>query len=106
MFRKLGFPICGMIFLLLTLSACGTAGKSTEAIKITPTSTNFGAPVEKADEIDRAYQVQQLSGPVTHNNTKLEYSQYLSRSITYYGWGKYSPSHDHESKCLCRFNDG
>ncbi|OCT11231.1 hypothetical protein A8709_06005 [Paenibacillus pectinilyticus] len=79
MFRKLGFPICGMIFLLLTLSACGTSGKEYRGTD--SHSKNFGAPVEKADEKDRAYQVQQLSGPVTHNNTKLEYSQYLSDEL-------------------------
>ncbi|CAN7265569.1 YhcN/YlaJ family sporulation lipoprotein [Paenibacillus sp. LjRoot56] len=81
MFRKLGFPICGIIFLLLTLSACGSSGKQYRGDRDDSTSSNFGANVEKGDAMDRAYQVQQLSGPVTHNNTKLEYSQNLSDQL-------------------------
>ncbi|NQX64164.1 hypothetical protein [Paenibacillus qinlingensis] len=81
MFRKLGFPICGIIFLLLTLSACGSSGKQYRGDRDDSTSSNYGVHVEKADQNERAYQVQQLSGPVTHNNTKLEYSQYLSDQL-------------------------
>ncbi|WNR43984.1 hypothetical protein [Paenibacillus roseipurpureus] len=84
MFRKLGFPICGMIFLLLILSACGyggNGGKEYRGDKHNTTTMNFRDPVEKGQEKDRAYQVQQLSGPVTHNNTKIEYSQYLSDQV-------------------------
>lgn len=81
MFRKLGFPIYGMIFLLLTLSACGTNGKEYRGDRDNSTSSNFGAHVEKAEQHERSYQVQQLSGPVTHNNTTLEYSQYLSDQL-------------------------
>ncbi|WP_261302766.1 hypothetical protein [Paenibacillus andongensis] len=78
MLRKLGFPICGMIFLLLTLSGCAEKGREYGK---SPDHTNFGAPVEKTEETERAYQTQQLYGPVTHNNAKLEYSQFLSNQL-------------------------
>lgn len=78
MFRKLGFPICGMIFLLLTISGCTEKGREYGK---SPDHTNFGAPVEKTEETERAYQTQQLYGPVTHNNNKLEYSQFLSNQL-------------------------
>ncbi|NOU76966.1 hypothetical protein GC098_37345 [Paenibacillus sp. LMG 31458] len=78
MFRKLGFPICGMIFLLLTISGCAEEGREYGK---SPDHTNFGAPVEKTEEAERAYQTQQLHGPVTHNNNKLEYSQFLSNQL-------------------------
>lgn len=78
MLRKLGFPICGMIFLLLTLSGCAEKGREYGK---SPDHTNFGAPVEKTEETERAYQTQQLYGPVTHNNSKLEYSQFLSNQL-------------------------
>jgi len=78
MLRKLGFPICGMIFLLLILSGCAEEGREYGK---SPDHTNFGAPVEKAEETERAYQTQQLYGPVTHNNSKLEYSQFLSNQL-------------------------
>ncbi|MDQ0917755.1 YhcN/YlaJ family sporulation lipoprotein [Paenibacillus sp. V4I5] len=78
MLRKLGFPICGMIFLLLTISGCAEKGREYGK---SPDHTNFGAPVEKTEETERSYQTQQLYGPVTHNNTKLEYSQFLSNQL-------------------------
>ncbi|UKS25203.1 hypothetical protein LOZ80_26915 [Paenibacillus sp. HWE-109] len=78
MLRKLGFPICGMIFLMLAFSGCAEKGREYGK---SPDHTNFGAPVEKSDENERAYQTQQLSGPVTHNNTKLDYSQFLSNQL-------------------------
>ncbi|OPH50678.1 hypothetical protein BC351_35800 [Paenibacillus ferrarius] len=78
MLRKLGFPICGMIFLMLALNGCSEKGRE---FGRSPDHTNFGAPVEKTEETERAYQTQQLYGPVTHNNTKLEYSQFLSNQL-------------------------
>jgi hypothetical protein len=78
MFRKIGFPICGMIFLMLTLASCSDAGREYGK---SPDHTNFGSPVENSTESERAYQTQQLYGPVTHNNTKLEYSQFLSNQL-------------------------
>lgn len=78
MLRKLGFPIYGMIFLLLTLSGCADGGREYGK---SPDHTNFGAPVEKTEDTERAYQTQQLYGPVTHNNSKLEYSQFLSNQL-------------------------
>ncbi|KRE50058.1 YhcN/YlaJ family sporulation lipoprotein [Paenibacillus sp. Soil724D2] len=78
MLRKLGFPISGMLFLLLTLSGCAENGREYGK---SPDHTNFGAPVEKTEETERAYQTQQLYGPVTHNNSKLEYSQFLSNQL-------------------------
>lgn len=78
MLRKLGFPICGMLFLLLTLSGCAENGREYGK---SPDHTNFGAPVEKTEETERSYQTQQLYGPVTHNNSKLEYSQFLSNQL-------------------------
>jgi hypothetical protein len=78
MLRRLGFPICGMIFLMLTLASCSDAGREYGK---SPDHTNFGSPVENSTESERAYQTQQLYGPVTHNNTKLEYSQFLSNQL-------------------------
>jgi YhcN/YlaJ family sporulation lipoprotein len=67
-----------MIFLLLTLSGCAENGREYGK---SPDHTNFGAPVEKTEESERAYQTQQLYGPVTHNNSKLDYSQFLSNQL-------------------------
>ncbi|UJF34149.1 YhcN/YlaJ family sporulation lipoprotein [Paenibacillus hexagrammi] len=78
MLRKLGFPICGMLFSILLLSGCTENGreygKSLE-------NTNYSATSSKDTQMNRAYQTQQLYGPVSHNNKKLEYSQFLSNQV-------------------------
>ena len=79
MLRKLGFPICGMIFLLLTLSGCDRG--RTENMGKVPTTRISALLSKNQTDTERAYQTQQLYGPVTHNNTKLEYSQFLSNQF-------------------------
>ncbi|TXK76395.1 hypothetical protein [Paenibacillus sp. N3.4] len=76
--RKLGFPIYGMIFLLLILFGCSEGGRQYGK---SPDHTNFGSPVENATDTERAYQTQQLYGPVAHNNTALTYNQFLSYQL-------------------------
>ncbi|MEW9700802.1 YhcN/YlaJ family sporulation lipoprotein [Paenibacillus sp. SI8] len=78
MLRKLGFPICGMVFLALLVTGCSEKGRQYGK---SPDTTNFGSPAENSTETERAYQTQQLYGPVTHNNKKLEYSQFLSNQL-------------------------
>lgn len=46
-----------------------------------PDHTNFGSPVEDSTGSERAYQTAQQYGTVTHNNTKLEYSEFLSNQV-------------------------
>lgn len=43
-----------------------------------PDNVNFSSTTDYAYDSERAYQTQQLYGPVVHNNKKLEYSEYLS----------------------------
>lgn len=78
MLSKLGFPISGMLFLMLTLSGCSEGGREYGK---SPDHTNFGSPVDKSTDSERAYQTQQLHGPVSHNNTSLEYNQFLSNQL-------------------------
>ncbi|MBP1965060.1 hypothetical protein [Paenibacillus aceris] len=78
MLSKLGFPISGMLFLVLTLSGCAEGGREYGK---SPDHTNFGSATDKSTESERAYQTQQLYGPVSHNNTSLEYNQFLSNQL-------------------------
>jgi len=78
MLRKLCFPIYGMIFLLLLLPGCAEKGREYGR---SPDHTNYGNASQGSTESERAYQTQQLAGPVTHNNKKLEYSQFLSNQL-------------------------
>ncbi|MBD0379481.1 hypothetical protein ICC18_05090 [Paenibacillus sp. WST5] len=66
-----------MLFLLLILSGCMENGRQYGR---NPDITNYGSPQDTTDS-ERAYQTQQLSGPVTHNNKKLEYNQFLSNQL-------------------------
>jgi len=71
-------PLAGALTLTLLLSACASSdvqyGKN-------PDTTNYGAPLEQAAESERAYQTQQLYGPVSHTNKKLAYSRVLSNEV-------------------------
>ncbi|RTE11161.1 hypothetical protein [Paenibacillus whitsoniae] len=81
MLRKLGFPIYGMIFLLLTLPACGYEKRDYGRDATNVAHGNYGSPVSDADHQTRAYQTQQLTGPVSHNNKTMAYSQFLSDQV-------------------------
>jgi hypothetical protein len=63
---------------LLLLSACNDAGKEYGKL---PETSSFGSPHENARDVERAYQTQQLYGPVNHNNKSLEFSQFLSNQV-------------------------
>jgi hypothetical protein len=78
MLRKLAFPICGMIFLTLLLAGCTEKGREYGK---SPDHTNYGSPTEYSTDSERAYQTQQLYGPVTHNNKTLAYSPFLSNQL-------------------------
>ncbi|NEW06946.1 hypothetical protein GK047_13125 [Paenibacillus sp. SYP-B3998] len=78
MLRKLGFPIYGLIFLMLLLIGCSEQGRQYGK---SPDHTNFGSPSENSTDSERAYQTQQFSGPVSHNNKQLAYSQFLSNQL-------------------------
>jgi YhcN/YlaJ family sporulation lipoprotein len=67
--------LCTFIFLL---SACMDGGK----LYGPPSAdTHYGAPVENVMETERAYQTQQLYGPVSHDNKQLTYSKVLSDRV-------------------------
>jgi YhcN/YlaJ family sporulation lipoprotein len=70
-----------MILALITLlTACyNDAGKQYGK---SPDHTNFGSPLENPVDSERAYQTQQLYGSVTHQNQKLDYSEFLSNQVT------------------------
>jgi hypothetical protein len=70
--------LISLSLLLVLLSACSDAGKNYGKL---PESNSFGSPHENAPDTERAYQTQQLYGPVTHNNKNLEYSQFLSNQV-------------------------
>lgn len=76
--RKWLLPVWGFTMAAL-LSACyNDAGKQYGK---SPDSTNFGSPTEDSLPSERSYQTQQLHGPVTHNNRKLGYSDFLSTQV-------------------------
>jgi hypothetical protein len=70
--------LVSLSLLLVLLSACNEAGKKYGKL---PDSYSYGSPHENAVDTERAYQTQQLYGPVTHNNKKLEFSQFLSNQV-------------------------
>jgi YhcN/YlaJ family sporulation lipoprotein len=68
--------LCISIFAIL--SGCSEGGRQYGK---SPDHTNFGSPVEDNTGSERAYQTQQQYGPVTHNNAKLDYSEFLSNQV-------------------------
>jgi hypothetical protein len=64
--------------LIFLLSSC-TRGDNHYG-KISP-KTHYGAPAAISDDTERAYQTQQLYGPVKHNNKQLTYSKVLSDQV-------------------------
>jgi hypothetical protein len=71
--------IVSLLLILLLLPACyNDAGKQYGK---SPDHSNFGSPVEQSVDSERAYQTQQLYRAVTHDNKKLEFSQFLSNQI-------------------------
>jgi YhcN/YlaJ family sporulation lipoprotein len=66
------------ILAIAILSGCSEGGRQYGK---SPDHTNFGSPVEDNTGSERAYQTQQQYGPVTHNNAKLDYSEFLSNQV-------------------------
>ncbi|MFC5446950.1 YhcN/YlaJ family sporulation lipoprotein [Paenibacillus aestuarii] len=78
MLRKIGLPIYGWLFLVLIVSGCAEKGR---LYGKSPDNYNYGSPQQNSTDGLRAYQTQQLYGPVSHNNKKLEYNQFLSNQV-------------------------
>jgi hypothetical protein len=70
--------LVSLSLLLVLLSACSDAGKKYGKL---PESYSYGSPHENAVDTERAYQTGQLYGPVTHNNKRLEFNQFLSNQV-------------------------
>lgn len=70
--------LVSLTLVLLLLSACNDAGRLYGKL---PDTSSFGSPHENAADADRAYQTQQLYGPVTHENKSLEFNQFLSNQV-------------------------
>jgi YhcN/YlaJ family sporulation lipoprotein len=72
--------VASLSLLFFLLNGCyNDAGKQYGK---SPDHSNFGSPVEHTIDSERAYQTEQLYRPVTHNNKKLEFSQFLSNQVT------------------------
>jgi hypothetical protein len=67
-----------VLTIICLLSACNDGGKQYGKL---PDHLNYGALSKGSVESERAYQTQQLYGPVHHDNQKMNYSQFLSNHI-------------------------